>query len=96
MRGRRRPRRMTPERADLILHVLGWRRADLCRRMNRLAGTTYRSGDVWKWFSGVRGLPLPVAVFLRLSLRNAVLSRRLARLSSGLAVPGAMPRSRRG
>ena len=89
---------MSPERANLILRVLGWRHADLCRRMNRLAGTTYKSGDVWKWFSGVRGLPLPVVVFLRLSLRNAVLSRRIARLSSGPAAAAleATPRPRRG
>jgi len=68
---------MSPKRATLILGVLGWRHADLRRKMNRFARTKYKSGDVWKWFNGMRGVPLPVAVFLRLSLRIARLSRRL-------------------
>src|SRR5690349_405710 len=77
--GRPADRPMSPQRAALILRVLGWRQADLRREMNRLARTNYKSGDVWKWFSGVRGVRLPVAIFLRVSLRNARLARRLAR-----------------
>jgi hypothetical protein len=60
---------------------LGWRYSDLMREMNRLARTSYKSGDVWKWFSGVRKVPLSVAIFLRLSVRIAILKRRLERLS---------------
>jgi hypothetical protein len=51
------------------------------REMNRLARTSYKSGDVWKWFAGVRRVPLSVAIFLRLSVRIEILRRRLARLS---------------
>jgi len=72
---------MSPQRAKRILRTLGWRYSDLMREMNRLARTSYKSGDVWKWFAGVRKVPLTVAIFLRLSVRIAILKRRLERQS---------------
>jgi hypothetical protein len=82
---------MSPKRATLILGVLGWRHADLRRKMNRFARTKYKSGDVWKWFNGMRGVPLPVAVFLRLSLRIARLSRRLDHAQATPPMPPTVP-----
>jgi hypothetical protein len=70
---------MTPQRAKRILRALGWRYVDLQREMNRVARTNYKSGDVWKWFSGVRDIPLSAAIFLRMQVRVAVLKRRLLR-----------------
>ena len=74
---------MSPKRATLILGVLGWRHADLRRKMNRFARTKYKSGDVWKWFSGKRSIPLAVAVFLRLKLRSAIETRTILRATWG-------------
>ncbi len=68
---------MTPQRAKRILRALGWRQVDLMRQLNRIAGTAYKSGDVWKWFSGVRDIPLSAAIFLRQQVRVAILKRRL-------------------
>jgi hypothetical protein len=68
---------MTPQRAKRILRALGWRYADLQREMNRVARTNYKSGDVWKWFSGTRAIPLSAAIFLRQQVRVAILKRRL-------------------
>ncbi len=45
--------------------------------LNRVARTTYKSGDIWKWFSGVRDIPLGAAIFLRQQVRVAILKRRL-------------------
>ena len=73
---------MTEVRARRILRALGWRYVDLMRAMNRTVGTNYKTGDVWKWFAGVRGIPLPVAVFLKMSVRVAVLRRQRDRLKS--------------
>ena len=73
------PAGMTERRALACLRVLGWRKSDLLRELNRVARTTYKSGDLWKWFGGVRGVPLGVAIFLRMSVRLAVLNRRLQR-----------------
>src|SRR5690242_15468936 len=70
---------MSPQRAKRILRALGWRHIDLMREMNRIGRTKYKSGDVWKWFSGVRVVPLGVAIFLRLQVQLAVLKRRLHR-----------------
>ena len=70
---------MTPQRAKRILRALGWRHVDLQREMNRTAGTRYRSGDVWKWFSGKRGVPLAVAVFLRVTVQKNIATRHLLR-----------------
>jgi len=67
---------MTSARARRIMRALGWRYVDLQREMNRTAGTRYRNGDVWKWFSGTREVPLGVRIFLRMSLRLAVMRRR--------------------
>jgi hypothetical protein len=72
---------MTVERARRILRALGWRQVDLVRALNRIARTSYKSGDSWKWFSGVRDVPLGVEIFLRLSVRIAILERRARRLS---------------
>jgi len=72
---------MSPQRAKRILRVLGWRYVDLQRELNRVARTSYKSGDVWKWFAGVRGVPLAVAVFLRMRVRIAVMTRRLQQRS---------------
>ncbi len=47
------------------------------RELNRVARTAYKSGDIWKWFSGVRDIPLSAAVFLRQQVRVAILKRRL-------------------
>jgi hypothetical protein len=73
---------MTTERARRILRALGWRPVDLERQMNRTTGTKFRSGDIWKWLHGHRGIPLAVAVFLRMSVRVAVLRRQLDRARS--------------
>lgn len=72
---------MTAARARRILRALGWRYVDLQRELNHTAHTSYKSGDVWKWFNGVRRVPLGVAIFLRLSVRIALLERRVRRLS---------------
>jgi len=72
---------MTAARARRILRALGWRQVDLQRALNRIARKSYKSGDVWKWFSGVRHVPLGVAIFLRLSVRIAVLERQGRRRS---------------
>ena len=72
---------MRVRRARRILRALGWRQVDLLRELNRAARTSYKSGDSWKWFSGVRNVPLGVAIFLRLSLRIAQLERRVKRWS---------------
>ena len=45
--------------------------------LNRVARTSYKSGDVWKWFSGVRDIPLSATIFLRPQVRIAILMRRL-------------------
>jgi hypothetical protein len=68
---------MTPQRAKRILRVLGWRYVDFQRELNRVARTSYKSGDVWKWFSGVRAIPLGAAIFLRQQVQVAILKRRL-------------------
>ncbi|HEY0521782.1 MAG TPA: hypothetical protein VGD08_00230 [Stellaceae bacterium] len=67
---------MTPQRAKRIIRLLGWSLSDFIAELNRVGGTAYRHGDVWKWFSGVRSVPLGVAIFLRLTARIAVLERR--------------------
>jgi hypothetical protein len=68
---------MPPQRAKRILRALGWRQVDLMHELNRVARTTYKSGDIWKWFSGVRDIPLGAAIFLRQQVRVAILKRRL-------------------
>jgi len=72
---------VTTVRARRILRTLGWRYVDLQRELNRTAHTSYKSGDVWKWFSGTRRVPLGVAIFLRLSVRIALLERQIRRRS---------------
>ena len=67
---------MCAARARRILRLLGWRNTDFIRELNRAGRTVYKSGDVWKWFSGARGVPHGVAIFLRLSVHIAVLKRR--------------------
>jgi len=67
---------MTPQRAKRIIRLLGWSLSDFIAELNRVGGTAYKHGDVWKWFSGVRSVPLGVAIFLRLTARIAVLERR--------------------
>ena len=69
---------MTVARARRILRALGWRQVDLIRELNRTAHTSYKSGDAWKWFSGIRRVPLSVAIFLRLSVKLAAERRRSA------------------
>jgi len=76
---------MRPERANRILSVLGWSRAEFLRRLNRAAGTKHGKGDGWRWFSGERGFPDGAAVFLKLSLRIAQLERQRRRLLDRLA-----------
>jgi hypothetical protein len=77
---------MKAARARRILRALGWRYVDLQRELNRVARTNYKSGDVWKWFAGVRGVPLAVAVFLRMSVALAIERRRqLKRYDAGTA-----------
>jgi len=70
---------MSPERARRILRALGWRYVDFQRELNRVARTKYKSGDVWKWFSGVRGVPIGAAIFLRMSVRLAAERRQRGR-----------------
>src|SRR5690348_5091280 len=70
---------MTPVRAKRILRALGWRYVDLQYELNGVARTSYKSGDVWKWFNGVRDVPLSAAIFLRMRVRVAILERRLQR-----------------
>jgi len=74
---------MTADRAKRILRALEWRYVDLQRELNRVARTKYKSGDVWKWFSGKRSIPLAVAVFLRLKLRSAIETRTILRATWG-------------
>ncbi len=70
---------MTAARARRILRALGWRYVDLQRELNRTARTSYKSGDIWKWFSGTRRVPLGVAIFLRLSVKLAIERQRSIR-----------------
>jgi len=83
---------MSAARARRILHLLGWRNIDFIRELNRAGHTVYKSGDLWKWFSGNRGVPHGVAIFLRLSVRIAVLKRRLA---DRRELPGSTPEDTR-
>lgn len=72
---------MTPERAAKILQLLGYsaqRPTPFLREVNRIARTRYTSCDAWRWFNGQRDLPLGVAIFLRLAVRLARVSRVFA------------------
>jgi len=71
---------MTAAQARRILRVLGWGDGDFRRQINRVARTRYRTIDVRRWLSGACGVPLAVAVFLRMELRNNVATRRLLRV----------------
>jgi hypothetical protein len=70
---------MNPQRAKRILEALEWRQADLIRHLNRVARTRYKSSDAAKWFNGARGVPLAVAVFLKMALRRDREVRRVLR-----------------
>ena len=72
---------MSPERVRRILKALGWRQAEFLRRLSRATRSTYKSGDAWKWMHGGRRVPPVAALFLRMSVRIAVLERRVKRLS---------------
>src|SRR5689334_22302970 len=68
------PPRMSPAREKRIIRILAWRNIDFIRALNRAGRTSYRSGDVWKWLNGgLRGVPYGIAIFLRLSVRIAIL-----------------------
>ena len=71
---------MTAAQARRILRLLGWSDVDLLRAFNRVARTRYGSDDVATWLDGARGVPLAVAVFVRMQLRYAVATRRLLRV----------------
>ena len=71
---------MTAAQARRILRLLDWGETDLRRRVNRVARTRYRPSHVAKWLSGARRVPLAVAVFLRMELRNSVGTRRILRV----------------
>jgi hypothetical protein len=67
---------MKATRPQRIVRALGWRQVNLLREMNRVARTNYKSGDAWKWFAGIRGIPLGVGIFLRTSVAIARLRRQ--------------------
>jgi len=77
--GYRRP--MTKDRARQIMRLLGWGPAETANRLNRVAGTRYTRQHVNTQVSpkGKRGVTDTLAVFLRMSVQVAVLSRRGAR-----------------
>jgi hypothetical protein len=68
---------MSPRRAKRVIDLLGWRNADLVHQLNRLTGTSYKTGDARRWLRGTRDVPQEVAILLRLSVRIAILERQV-------------------
>ena len=71
---------MTAAQARRILRLLDWGEADLRRGVNRVARTNYRPSHVATWLNGARRVPLAVAVFLHMELRNSIGTRRILRV----------------
>ncbi|WP_448205353.1 hypothetical protein [Azospirillum sp. sgz302134] len=67
---------MTQDRARKILSLFGWGPSETARRFNRVAGTRYTRQHVNEQVNGARGVSMPLAVFLRMAVRVAVLERR--------------------
>lgn len=70
---------MKQDHARQIIALLGWTQAEAARQYNRVSGGKKRHTHISDMLNGPRGVSESFAVFLRMSLRLAVLRKRLAR-----------------
>lgn len=85
---------MSPERANLILRRLGWKRRDFLRYYSRVTGKQAGDDLGYLWFAK-RGLSGEAQVCLRLAVRTECMKRRLARLREVAAGGGNQRKSKR-
>lgn len=58
------------------MRLLGWGQSETARQFNRVAGTRLGRQNINTQINGTRGVSESLAVFLRMAVRVAVLSRR--------------------